>query len=156
MNAEDLSKLLQLRSLLPPATIIPIIDNAVNDIRKAAAAGGSEVPIFVLVDGFSRCPESAPLAQLKWGDPSKVMFFECPRAVAEARFLERRRSPDHSVEVFRRRYDEFQRLNGRIVEFYGEKAMRIGTETCTDVTWMTLKARARGLLGELGANEREH
>jgi len=153
LPAEELGKLLQLRSLLPPATIISIIDDAVNNIRKAAA-GGSGVPI-ILVDGFPRCPESAPLAQLKWGAPSKVLYFDCPRAVAEARFSERRRSEDDSVEVFRQRYDEFEPLNGHVVEFYGDKAMRIGTETSTEMTWEILMAAVRGLLGELGASESE-
>jgi UMP-CMP kinase len=153
LNAEELSKLLLLRSLLPPATIVSIVDDAVNNIRKAAA-GGSGTPI-VLIDGFPRDPGTAPLAQLEWDAPSMVLFFDCPRALAEARFLERRRSEDDSVEVFRGRYDEFERLNGPILEFYGDKVVRIGTETDTEVTWETLKGRLRGLLGELGASERK-
>jgi UMP-CMP kinase len=153
LPAEQLSRLLQLRSLLPPGTIISIIDDAVKAIGKAAE-GNSETQI-VLVDGFPRTPGSAPLAQLEWGDPKMVLFFDCPRALAEARFIERRRAEDDSVEVFRGRYDEFERLNKPILEFYGDKVVRIGTETDTEVTWETLKGRVRGLLDELGASERK-
>jgi UMP-CMP kinase len=153
LPAEQISRLLQLRSLLPPGTIISIIDDAVKAIGKAAE-GNSETQI-VLVDGFPRTPGSAPLAQLEWGDPKMVLFFDCPRALAEARFIEHRRAEDDSVEVFRGRYDEFERLNKPILEFYGDKVVRIGTETDTEVTWETLKGRVRGLLSELGASERK-
>jgi adenylate kinase family enzyme len=138
---------------LPPGTIISIVDDAVKAIGKAAEEK-SETPI-VLVDGFPRDPGSAPLARLEWGDPKMVLFFDCPRALAEARFLERRRAEDDSVEVFRGRYDEVERLNKPILEFYGDKVVRVGTETDTEVTWETLKAKVRGLLGELGASERK-
>jgi hypothetical protein len=78
-------KLLQLRSLLPPATVISIVDDAVKDICKQSERD-SGAPI-VLIDGFPRCPESAPPARLEWGDLSTVLFFDCPRALAEVRFL---------------------------------------------------------------------
>lgn len=154
LPAERLSRLLRLRSLLPPTTIISIIDDAVDEIRKAAAEK-LEAQI-ILVDGFPRCPDSAPLAHSKLGEPSKVLLSDCPRAVAGARFLERRRSDDDTVEVFRKRFDEFERLNGQVMDFYGDRAMRIGTETSTEVTWETLKGRVSGLLGEQGAVEREN
>ncbi|KAM0694650.1 hypothetical protein Q7P36_005006 [Cladosporium allicinum] len=152
LPAEQLRRLLQLRSLLPPATVVSIVDDAVKAIGKATA-DESETPT-VLVDGFPRDPKSAPPAKLKWGDPSMVLFFDCPRALAEVRFLERRRAEDDSVEVFRGRYDEFELLNEPILKFYGDKVVRIGTESDTEVTWETLKGRVRGLLGELGASER--
>lgn len=74
-----------------------------------------------------------------------VLFFDCPRALAEARFLKRRRAEDDSVEV----------LNKSFLEFYGDKVIRIGTEMDTEVTWETLKGRVGGLLVELGASERK-
>jgi UMP-CMP kinase len=155
LPAKEIKRLLQLRSLLPPSTIISIIDDAVNDIRQAAALSGSGTPI-VLVDGFPRDPKSIPLAQPKHGDPSMVLFFDCPRDLAEARFLKRRRSEDDSVEVFRGRYDEFELSNRPSLEFYIDKVVRVGTETDTEVTWEALKAKVGFLLGELGASEREY
>ena len=152
LSAAQFRALLQLRSLLPPATIVAIIDEAVNDIRKAAA-GDAGTPI-VLVDGFPRDPKSIPLAQPASGDPVMVLFFDCPRALAEARFLERRRSADDSVEVFRGRYDEFERLNKPILDFYVDKVFRVGTEMDTEVTWENLKPEVGGMLCELGAVER--
>jgi UMP-CMP kinase len=154
LPAKEMKRLLQLRSLLPPSTIISIIDDAVDDIRQAAALSGSGTPI-VLVDGFHRDPKSIPLAQPKHGDPSMVLFFDCPRDLAEARFLKRRRSEDDSVEVFRGRYDEFELSNRPILEFYVDKVVRVGTETDTEVTWEALKAKVGFLLGELGASVRE-
>lgn len=153
LPAKQLSRLLQLRSLLPPGSIISIVDDAVKAIGKAAE--GKSVTPIVLVDGFPRDPGSAPLARLEWGDPEMVLFFDCPRGLAEARFIERRRAEDDSAEVFRGRYDEFERLNKPILEFYGDKVVRVGTETDTEVTWETLKAKVRGLLAELGASERK-
>jgi adenylate kinase family enzyme len=152
LPAGQLGKLLQLRSLLPPTTIVAIINEAVNDIRKAAA-GDAGTPI-ILVDGFPRDPKSIPLARPASGDPVMVLFFDCPRDLAEARFLERRRSADDSVEVFRGRYDEFERLNKPILDFYVDKVVRVGTETDTEVTWENLKAEVGGMLCELGAIKR--
>jgi adenylate kinase family enzyme len=153
LSVGQLRAQLQLRSLLPPATIVAIVDEAVNNIHKTAAddAGTS----IVLVDGFPRDPKSIPLAQPKSGDPVRVLFFDCPRDLAEARFLERRRSADDSVEIFRGRYDEFERLNKPILEFYVDKVVRVGTDTDTEVTWENLMAEVGGFLGELGAIERE-
>lgn len=59
------------------------------------------------------------------------------------------------MEVFGGKYDEFERLNKAILMFYGDRVVRVGTEMETEVTWETLRGRVRGLLGELGASERE-
>lgn len=153
LSAEHLSSILRLRSLLPPASIVSIVDDAVKAIGKAAA--NESGVLIVLVDGFSRDPEFALLAQQKWGDPNFVLFFDCPRALAEARFLERKRSEDDSVDIFRGRYDEFERLNRPILEYYGGKIVLFDTGTDTVVTWRKLKMLMGELLNELGASERK-
>lgn len=143
------STLMQQRQLLPTETIVSIVENALGAISNMAAAGGVGNPI-VLVDGFPRSLESAALANARWGVPHHVLFFDCPRELAEARFMNRKRSSDDSVEIFQRRYDEFERLNGEILKMYGDTVVRVDTKTRTGETWDGLHDRVSALMEELG------
>lgn len=149
LDHETFSLLMQQRQLLPTDTIVSIVDNALGEISDTAAANGVSNPI-VLVDGFPRSLELAAFANARWGAPHVVLFFDCPRKLAEARFLNRKRSSDDSAEVFRKRYDEFERLNGEIMEMYGDVVVRVDTETRMGETWDGLHGRLSTLMEELG------
>jgi len=146
------SMLMQQRQLLPTETIVSIVENALSAIANTAAASGISNPI-ILVDGFPRSLESAALANARWGMPRNVLFFDCPRELAEARFLNRKRSSDDSAEVFQKRYDEFERLNGEIMEMYGDIVVRVDTETRMGETWDGLHGRVSVLMEELGGTK---
>lgn len=150
---EEFDKLMQERTSLQAENIIAIVDTALHDIARKASDSGTGL-LVVLIDGFPRSPESAELANYSWGLPKTVFFFDCPRHLAEQRFLSRKRSVDDSVEIFRARYDKFEDLNGGIMELYGEAVVRVGTETGTEDTWEVLKTVASGLLKGLGSVER--
>ena len=146
------STLMQQRQLLPTETIVSIVENALGTIANTAAASGVSNQI-VLVDGFPRSLESAVLANARWGMPRHVLFFDCPRELAEARFLNRKRSSDDSEEVFRMRHDEFERLNGEIMAMYGDIVVRVCTETGIGETWDGLHDRISALMKELGGTK---
>ena len=128
---------------------------ALRAIADTAADSGVSNPI-VLVDGFPRSFESASLANARWGVPQVVLLFECPRELAEARFLNRRRSSDDSVDIFRMRFDEFEKLNGEIVEMYSDIVLRVNTTTeMHGETWDGLHGRVGALMEELGGIKSE-
>lgn len=132
---------MQEHKLLPADAIVAITAQAVRDIVEAAADGGGQQQATILLDGFPRSADAAEWALRSWGAPTAVLFFDCPRMLAEVRFLQRRRSADDSVEVFRARYDEFAKLNGELLAKYGDNVVQIGTETESDETWERLQAQ---------------
>ena len=152
LDHDTFSTLMQQRQLLPAATIVSIVNTALRGISDTATQSGVDNPI-ILVDGFPRSRESAELANARWGAPLCVLFFDCPRPLAEARFLKRRRSADDSVEVFRRRYDEFENMNGEIMEMYSDLVVRVDTETGIDESWEGLHGRVSELMGTLGGTK---
>ena len=131
LDYETFSTLMQQRQLLPTETIVSIVDTALRVIADTAAASGVSNPI-VLVDGFPRSVESASLA----------------------RFLNRQRSSDDSVKIFRMRFDEFEKLNGEILEMYSDIVLRVNTTTETHgETWDGLRGKVGVLMEELGGTK---
>jgi thymidylate kinase len=91
------------------------------------------------------------MADARWGAPQAVLFFGCACELAEARFLKRKMSADDSVEVFRKRYDEFEsRLNGEIMQMYEDTVVRVDTETGIDQSREVLHDRVSELMERLG------
>lgn len=155
LDYETFRTLMQQRQLLPTETIVSIVDTALKAIADTAADSGVSNPI-VLVDGFPRSLESASLANARWGVPQVVLLFECPRELAEARFLNRKRSSDDSVDIFRMRFDEFEKLNGEILEMYSDIVLRVNTTTeMHGETWDGLHGRVGALMEELGGIKSE-
>jgi UMP-CMP kinase len=148
------SRLMQQRQLLPSETIVSIVDTALRAISGVASDHGVHSPI-ILVDGFPRSLEADVMADACWGAAHRVLFFDCPRQLTEARFLNRRRSTDDSVEIFRTRCDEFERLNGDILAMYSGIVVRVNTETDNGETWDGLPDRVSVLMESLGATKRD-
>ena len=49
--------------------------------------------------------------------PKSIWIFNLPKAVARGRFIERARLPTDSVEVFEKRYAEFEENNKKVLGF---------------------------------------
>lgn len=152
MDQQTFSTLMQRRQLLPAETIVSIVDSFLKMTSSKASASGIDNPI-ILVDGFPRTHESALLADARWGMPYSVLFFDCPRELAEARFLKRRRSADDSVEIFRTRYGQFERLHGEIMEMYSDIIARVDTTTGMGKTWDGLHDKVGQLMEQLGGTK---
>lgn len=78
----------------------------------------------IIVDGFPRSASQIP----DWGQevPQLILFFDCPREIAEKRVIERARggaSPESLATIFEQRYAQFEAEHPKIVEHY---AMREG------------------------------
>lgn len=78
-----------------------------------------------------------------------VIFFESHRELAEARFLNHKRSLDDSVEIFQVGYDGFERLNGEIMEIYSDIILRVNTTAGMGETWDGLHDRVSALMEKL-------
>lgn len=148
MDHAEVSARLQRHELLPANTIVAITRKAIEDIIENLPSTPNDSPgnHTILIDGFPRSPESAKIADITFGKPDKVLFFDCPREIAEERFLKRRRSVDDGVEVFARRYAEFERLNGDILGLYGGWIVRVGTDGETEESWEILKGIVGGIV----------
>lgn len=143
LDYADFSARMQRRELLPATNIVAITRKAIENLVESIPSDKRRIKQIILIDGFPRSPESAQLADLTLGRPDKVLFFGCPREIAQERFLKRRRSVDDELEVFKTRCDEFERLNGEILGLYGDAVFRVGTEKGVQETWGTL----RGIVG---------
>lgn len=146
LGRSDFSTRMQRRELLPAKTLISIATNAINSIVQRASTDCVNKPT-ILVDGFPRSLESAKLADDALGAPHKVLFFDLPREIAEARFLDRKRSADDGRDVFAMRYAEFERLNGLIIERYSDRVVRVGTELGTENTWERVRQMEQEIFG---------
>lgn len=142
----DFSARMQRRELLPATNIVAITRKAVENLISSIPSGEKGMKQIVLIDGFPRSPSSAQLADITLGRPAKVLSFDCPREIAQERFLKRRRSVDDGLEVFETRCDEFERLNGEILGLYGEVVFRVGTEKGVEETWEALRGDVGGIL----------
>lgn len=139
LDYADFSARMQRRELLPATNIVAITRKAIENLVGSTPSGADETKQIILIDGFPRSPESAQLADITLGRPDRVLFFDCPREIAQERFLKRRRSVDDGLQVFETRCDEFERLNGEILGLYGDAVVRVGTEKGVEETWEMLR-----------------
>lgn len=66
----------------------------------------------------------ANLAQFQ--APTLVLFFDCPRDLAEGRVVNRMQGREgDNLETFKKRYDEFQELNPPLLERYEKQGKLI-------------------------------
>lgn len=49
--------------------------------------------------------------------PKSIWIFNLPKAVARGRFIERARLPTDSIEIFEKRYAEFEENNKKVLGF---------------------------------------
>lgn len=89
-----------------------------------------------LLDGFPRDISQIKLTGtsddenkeegLEFLQPDLVLFFDCPGEIAQRRYLSRGLpGRDVDVRVFERRFGEFERLNGEVVEEFEKRGILI-------------------------------
>lgn len=93
---------------------------------------------ILLLDGFPRNISQIKLTGMSDDDdenkeegleflqPDLVLFFDCPGEIAQRRYLSRGiPGRDVDVRIFERRFEEFERLNGEVVEEFEKRGILI-------------------------------
>lgn len=92
---------------------------------------------ILLLDGFPRDISQIKLTDMSDDDENKeegleflqpdlVLFFDCPGEIAQRRYLSRGiPGRDVDVRIFERRFEEFERLNGEVVEEFEKRGILI-------------------------------
>lgn len=93
---------------------------------------------ILLLDGFPRDISQIKLTGMSDDDdekeeegleflqPDLVLFFDCPGEIAQRRYLSRGLpGRDVDVRIFERRFEEFERLNGDVVEEFEKRGILI-------------------------------
>lgn len=92
---------------------------------------------ILLLDGFPRDISQIKLTGtsddddekeegLEFLQPDLVLFFDCPGEIAQRRYLSRGLpGRDVDVRIFERRFEEFERLNGEVVEEFEKRGILI-------------------------------
>ncbi|ETS01023.1 P-loop containing nucleoside triphosphate hydrolase protein, partial [Trichoderma reesei RUT C-30] len=123
--------------LLPTELLFDVLRPHVN-------AGGT-----IILDGFPRRLDQAEAFEREFQAPLLVLFFDCPRALAEGRVINRKQGREgDNIETFKKRYDEFQNLNPPLLERFEEqgKLITIDTSGYTNNSYATLLALLQGRL----------
>lgn len=139
--------------LIPVEALKRLLKDRINDKTQHGCRK-------VLVDGFPRRLDQAAAVEeqvsihmwlivcliandLQIGPPALVLFFHCPEEIAEQRFLTRnllgRETDDR--KTFRKRYQEFTKLNPVIVEAYQRRGILLEVGSlrnmcCTSDEWL--------------------
>lgn len=91
---------------------------------------------ILLLDGFPRDISQIKLTgtsdddekeeDLEFLQPDLVLFFDCPGEIARKRYLSRGLpGRDVDVRIFERRFEEFERLNGEVVEEFEKRGILV-------------------------------
>lgn len=99
LSLTDLEDTMQKQQLIPAEKISAIVAYKIEQERK----GGKT---RFLVDGYPRQIEAAALLDRDVAKPMAVFLAQCPKEIAKARFLARKRGQDDEA-LFEQRYIEF-------------------------------------------------
>ncbi|KAM0254373.1 hypothetical protein ACHAQJ_006842 [Trichoderma viride] len=95
-------------------------------ILKPYLEGGGTI----ILDGFPRQLEQAKAFEEEFQLPVFVLFFDCPRDLAEKRVVDRKQGREgDNIETFRKRHDEFLELNPPLLHHYEETGNLITVDT---------------------------
>ena len=78
----------------------------------------------ILIDGYPRTIECAELFEREVGEPVMVVMFECPKDIARARFVSRKRGND-DADFFEERYARHAALYPEICARYASVAQKV-------------------------------
>lgn len=142
---------IQKSELLSPRDLVPILKEGLREkgflllfdekesekAKQKQKEKENKNPILLL-DGFPRdISQLNPNLNLNLkGDflqPDLVLFFDCPREIALQRYVSRG-LPGRDVDgnVFEKRFGEFERLNGELVEEFEKRGILIRIDTSRD------------------------
>ncbi|KAH0494771.1 hypothetical protein TgHK011_008360 [Trichoderma gracile] len=113
-------------------------------LRPHVDVGGT-----IILDGFPRRLDQAEAFEKEFQAPLLVLFFDCPRDLAEGRVVNRKQGREgDNLETFKKRYDEFQNLNPPLLERFEKqgKLITIDTSGYTKQSYATLLALLQGRL----------
>lgn len=107
-------------------------------MREKGEGEDNEKEKILLLDGFPRDISQIKLTSMSDDDdekeeegleilqPDLVLFFDCPGEIAQRRYLSRGiPGRDVDVKIFERRLEEFERLNGEVVEEFEKRGILI-------------------------------
>ncbi|KAF2453459.1 adenylate kinase-domain-containing protein, partial [Lineolata rhizophorae] len=99
--------------LLPTETLFSILKSQFGELN-----GGRTI----LLDGFPRRLDQAKSFEEVVSTSRFVLFFDCPEGLAEDRVVQRLAGREgDNLETFRKRFEEFSKLNPPILEYYKSK-----------------------------------
>lgn len=138
---------IQRSELLPLKDLLPILKEGLQEkgfpLREKGKGADNEKEKqrkekkILLLDGFPRDISQIKLTgmsddddekeeDLEFLQPDLVLFFDCPGEIAQRRYLSRGLpGRDVDVRIFERRFEEFERLNGEVVEEFEKRGILI-------------------------------
>ncbi|KAL9118829.1 MAG: hypothetical protein Q9187_004620 [Circinaria calcarea] len=112
-NREIIEDHLRQGRLLPTQVILPILHKKIDEEKEKGHH-------HFLIDGFPRQLAQGVEFEKQIGSPTLVILFQCPKDIAQQRYLSRR-LPDRLLdneEMFKKRFEEFDKENSNIVDYY--------------------------------------
>ncbi|PTB71160.1 P-loop containing nucleoside triphosphate hydrolase protein [Trichoderma longibrachiatum ATCC 18648] len=92
------------------------------DVLGPHVSGGGTI----ILDGFPRRLDQAEAFEKVFQAPTLVLFFDCPRHLAEGRVINRKQGREgDNLETFKKRYNEFQKLNPPLLERFEKQGKLI-------------------------------
>lgn len=124
----DIKDYIREAKLVPTATIVNIVKHAI--IGKLGAYHA------IIIDGFPRRLDQGIASEDQLGKPDLVLFFDCEKSIAKERYLTRKLKGrlDDNKEIFHRRYNEFERLNPVILDYYRDLGILLDIKTNDETT----------------------
>lgn len=122
---ETIKSHLESHTLVPPKAIVNLLRWKLSRLREE----GFEK---VLLDGFPRDRDSAELFLEVVGKPETVLLFECPKEICKERFLVRAREKSDTVEVFDKRFAEYESNMRGILEVFENSTGMVRFDTSQD------------------------
>lgn len=106
---------------------ILLLDGFPRDISQILLLDGFPRDISqIKLTGMSDDDDDEKEEGLEFLQPDLVLFFDCPGEIAQRRYLSRGiPGRDVDVKIFERRFEEFERLNGEVVEEFEKRGILI-------------------------------
>ncbi|KAI0205650.1 P-loop containing nucleoside triphosphate hydrolase protein [Astrocystis sublimbata] len=114
----DLAKIrehMRENKLLPADVLIPLLKRKISSLDACDQSANNTL---WLIDGFPRNMETALVFEHEIAKPIKVITLDCKRAIAENRFIGRRREDTDDKNRFEWRYEEYVQNMKAIREHY--------------------------------------
>ncbi|KAJ3071274.1 hypothetical protein HDU98_005584 [Podochytrium sp. JEL0797] len=129
----------QCANLMTEGKIVPMA--VILGLLKAAIDKNANTPGF-LIDGFPRAQDQATEFEKTICPATKVLFFNCPLDILEARLLERGKTSgraDDNIDTIRKRFKTFQEESLPVVGHFGNRVLKIESTGPIDQVYATVR-----------------